>query len=94
MRARVLIAAVLVLAGLGGVTAGAEATCANNGPGFQPADGKTLLTIGNAPDDVEFYEHGISLTGGAGKAPGGTMSYTGIKAPYSMAATFEYEAQR
>src|SRR5688500_8295680 len=64
----------------------AHAACTSAGEKFEPADGKTLVMVGQATDSIAKYTAG----GGGGwdntgqgrrLVPGGTMLYTSIAAP-------------
>jgi hypothetical protein len=55
---------------------GAQAACPAWGTELQPADGRTLLVIGQHRDAIDQY------VAGTGNRPGGMMVYTGIGAPH------------
>jgi hypothetical protein len=65
------------------------AGCAGNGPGYQPAAGRTLTLIGQDVQSIEGY------TVNTGHIPGGTMLYAPIAAPAAtMGSTMQYLAAR
>lgn len=55
----------------------ANAGCPGNGSLFEPADGKTLLIVGQDWQSTEAYVDGV------GVVPGGFMTYTALAAPVS-----------
>jgi beta-mannanase len=81
--------AVLLAAPAMGSSPAAAAGCPSNGPGYQPAAGRTLTLIGQDVQSIEGY------TLNTGHIPGGTMLYAAIAAPAAtMGSTMQYQANR
>lgn len=79
MKAKRAFASLWMILGLVGVVVGTTASpafaCPSYGTKFEPADGKTLMIIGQGKDQMDAYVQGT------GHVPGGFMPYVSIAAP-------------